>query len=275
MELKRFALETHNTALAEAFGNNKVATLPEVISFLMEVKNNSKFIYHELLSTITSSAHYVGYGEDCKLKIVVAHKVGPLSDPATLQERLSSGRSFKLTAEELLKLVHGEYGKVEVFNLADVIGRKKLPENNYAARLFFTQSEVANSPFWQATLGPDASSFANRIKALYLWMYKDQQHSYGEPLHRNPPVIDLGLDSDFCLDLKYKAPRTCGYGYRDYYEKLSAHAVFLYLGRYPISGSMLKRMPNDRVNYSSISIDQDLPNQNDRWIWAATEDKGK
>lgn len=110
-----------------------VATLPEIVKLRLGARPDTNNSPWENWYT-SASAEYVGVGADDRIKIIVAHGVGPMSTIDGIMDayrwewgdetrRNTGGR---ITAQQFIDLEAGVYGKVKVVNASDF----NRPENN-------------------------------------------------------------------------------------------------------------------------------------------------
>jgi len=115
-----------NHAARYAGPDGHVATLPEIVELRLHAKAGPNESPWENWYT-SSSAEYVGVGADGRVKIIVAHGVGPMATIAGImaaykweysdrkERRRTGGR---ITAQQFLDLEAGKYGDVNVVDLS-------------------------------------------------------------------------------------------------------------------------------------------------------------
>ena len=119
-------------AMAYANEGGKIATIPEIIQARLASPTGS-YVWNRYFTTM--SAEYLGIGADGRLKIIVAHRAGPLSTLEGIKQAYSysykssdrNRRGGRITRKEFLKLEAGEFGKVFVVDYADYVRRFEYP----------------------------------------------------------------------------------------------------------------------------------------------------
>ena len=118
-----------NFAERYAGTSGHVATLPEIVELRLSAKPGTKDSPWETWYT-SASAEYVGIGADGRVKIIVAHGVGPMSTIDGIKaaykwewgDKSRRNNGGRITAWQFLDLEAGAYGHTEVFGVFDFLG---------------------------------------------------------------------------------------------------------------------------------------------------------
>lgn len=113
-----------NFAKRYAGRSGHVATLPELIELRLGTEPGTEDSPWENWYT-SSSAEYVGVGADGRVKIIVAHGVGPMATIDGIKaaykwqygDKTRSRRGGRITAQQFLDLEAGKYGSVKSVNI--------------------------------------------------------------------------------------------------------------------------------------------------------------
>ena len=117
-----------NFAKRYAGTSGHVATLPEIVELRLSAKPGTKDSPWETWHT-SASAEYVGIGADGRVKIIVAHGVGPMSTIDGIKtaykwewgDKTRHNNGGRITAQQFLDLESGKYGEVKIVDAADFI----------------------------------------------------------------------------------------------------------------------------------------------------------
>lgn len=142
-----------------AGSKGRVATLPDVIAARIADADNweKSEVWNSYITT--TSAEYVGFSSGGRAIIIVAHGVGPIHDPKTLDASFEAHRKTRneekwtrggrISHEEFLRLESGFYGPVGIVDLEDYVDAREYP---------FIESlsveEAAIDPLLKARFGP-------------------------------------------------------------------------------------------------------------------------
>lgn len=110
-----------NFAKRYAGTSGHVATLPEIVELRLSANPGTKYSPWETWHT-SASAEYVGIGADGRVKIIVAHGVGPMSTIDGIKtsykwewgDKSRRNNGGRITAQQFLDLESGKYGKTRV-----------------------------------------------------------------------------------------------------------------------------------------------------------------
>jgi len=117
-----------NFAERYAGTSGHVATLPEIVELRLSAKPGTKDSPWETWYT-SASAEYVGIGADGRVKIIVAHGVGPMSTIDGIKtaykwewgDKTRHNNGGRITAQQFLDLESSKYGEVKIVDAADFI----------------------------------------------------------------------------------------------------------------------------------------------------------
>ena len=110
-----------NFAERYAGTSGHVATLPEIVELRLSAKPGTKDSPWETWYT-SASAEYVGIGADGRVKIIVAHGVGPMSTIDGIKtaykwewgDKTRHNNGGRITAQQFLDLESGAYGETKI-----------------------------------------------------------------------------------------------------------------------------------------------------------------
>lgn len=105
-----------------------IATLPEIVKLRLGARHGTNNSPWENWYT-SASAEYVGVGADGRVKIIVAHGVGPMSSIDGIKaaykwewgDKTRHNNGGRITAQQFLDLEAGTYGEVKVFDSTESI----------------------------------------------------------------------------------------------------------------------------------------------------------
>lgn len=117
-----------NFAERYASKSGHVATLPEIVELRLGAQAGINGSPWETWYT-SSSAEYVGLGADGRVKIIVAHGVGPMSTIDGIKtaykwewgDKPRRNNGGRITAQQFLDLESGTYGKTKIIDATDFI----------------------------------------------------------------------------------------------------------------------------------------------------------
>lgn len=117
-----------NFAERYAGTSGHVATLPDIVELRLGAKPGTKDSPWETWYT-SASAEYVGVGADGRVKIIVAHGVGPMSTIDDIKtaykwewgDKTRHNNGGRITAQQFLDLESGKHGEVKIVDAADFI----------------------------------------------------------------------------------------------------------------------------------------------------------
>lgn len=152
-------------ALAYANEGGRIATLPEIIEARMLAPTDS-VVWNSYFTTRT--AEYLGYGADDRLKIIVAHGVGPLATLEGIKKAYAysykskdrNKRGGRITHQEFLKLEAGVYGPVHVVDYEDYVREFEYPFIEPTNYLLFRSDKLVEARFGKPEL---VKQFAKRL----------------------------------------------------------------------------------------------------------------
>lgn len=105
-----------------------IATLPEIVKLRLGARPGTNNSPWENWYT-SASAEYVGVGADGRVKIIVAHGVGPMSTIDGIKaaykwewgDKTRRNNGGRITAQQFLNLEAGVYGEVKIFDTTESI----------------------------------------------------------------------------------------------------------------------------------------------------------
>lgn len=117
-----------NFAARYAGESGHIATLPEIVELRLGTKPGAKDSPWKTWCT-SASAEYVGVGADGRVKIIVAHGVGPMSTIEGIKtaykwewgDKTRHNNGGRITAQQFLNLEAGKYGETKVFCATDFV----------------------------------------------------------------------------------------------------------------------------------------------------------
>jgi hypothetical protein len=148
-----------NHATRYAGKGGHIATLPEIVELRLGAKPGTKNSPWEKWYT-SASAEYLGVGADGRVKIIVAHGVGPMSTISGIKavyrweygdksRRRNGGR---ITAQQFLDLESGQYGNVKVISPKDL----QLSGGRFRRKFDVAPVNVLDFEDYLADVGKDA-----------------------------------------------------------------------------------------------------------------------
>ena len=173
------------TDLARVFAgdNGRLATLPDIVAARLAAPTSD--ISWERNFT-TSTAEYCGLSRAGVPIIVVAHGVGPLSEPegvfmAYMADR-DDDRNGRIVREEFLKIADGAYGDVTIVELSALHRLRRFPLLE-----MLTYDQACEDPLVRARLGNGAEAFLARHRGVSRSWLREQ----GLPSLENGCIISL------------------------------------------------------------------------------------
>lgn len=146
-------------AIANKFGNGRVATLPDVVDARLRADKNEP-VWTQYV--VTTTAEYIGKSRAGNPLLITAHGIGPLADWSDHTNRRAvhcrgwAPDLVEVSKEEFLKLESGGYGDVSVTELSGL-------NPHYEA---VHAHSAMQDPRIVAALGPRAHEYAQRHKDI-------------------------------------------------------------------------------------------------------------
>ncbi|MFZ1258417.1 MAG: hypothetical protein WAQ25_03020 [Candidatus Saccharimonas sp.] len=160
-----------------------IATLPEIVELRLNAKEGTNDSPWENWYT-SASAEYVGVGADGRIKIIVAHGVGPMATIDGIKaaykwewgDKTRRQRGGRITAQQFLDLEAGKYGKVKKLhphvgyhpavtkftvapvNVLDFSAYLRYMGNDVFSR-YMTASEALSDPLLRMRLGQQSHRY--------------------------------------------------------------------------------------------------------------------
>lgn len=219
-----------NFASKYAGGDGHIATLPELVELRLNAEAGRTGSPWETWYT-SSSAEYVGIGADGRVKIIVAHGVGPMStidgikaaykwEYSDRKERRRTGG--RITAQQFLDLEAGKYGEANVVDLSSAYMRnpdkfrvasvnvvdfqdylKPDGEETFYRYLNFTTAML--NPLLRLRLGPNGHRYLRMHTRIARKFHRDERPHAGS---LRWPGVD---DSKWPFITKVEMPANCAY----------------------------------------------------------------
>jgi hypothetical protein len=175
-----------NLAIKFAGKNGKIATMEDIVNARLNNDLNSTE-WNSYYTTL--SAEYVGIGSDGRLKLIVAHGIGPMSELEGIIKAYSysyNDPSRKtngglITSIEFLKLENGFYGKVEIVDLDDYLYRFD-QKTDFAFLGILKENTEYNDPVLRARLGNNYLRYIRKCRELSNQCKKDNPTLNGQIL---------------------------------------------------------------------------------------------
>lgn len=140
----------------------RMATIPDIVDARMASAPGSPAWE---LGYTTSSAEYVGHSAGGVPLIVVAHGLGPLTDPEGSPEvfiqKATGGGEWRMSPEAFRAMTDGFYGPVAIIELRSILRSRK-----FALMEMLTYDQTCDDPLVRARLGIRCQEFLDRQREL-------------------------------------------------------------------------------------------------------------
>lgn len=188
LKMRKFTGENPPTAFRAAWEHSggRMATLLDIIGFACRIRKVDEWIS-------TNSAEYYGRGADGRLKLIVAHGVGPLATPKGLAKAQANG--WTISWRQFLALERGKFGDVTVLD-AEIIYRKALVDDHHHTKTY-KDVEMEKDPLWKARIGNRISDFISETRYLISqeWPISEDQGDYISKLQVPDMVLTRAKDN--------------------------------------------------------------------------------